>query len=91
VRGREFITLARARGTGQPPHARSTHERTCRIGGNMQIRDYHVSPRLRDLSTLFHRTNAPGKVGRMMQTWVRLDEGWRIVVGHVSVVEEPVS
>ena len=42
-------------------------------------------------STLFHRTNAPGKVGRMTQTWVRFDEGWRIVVGHVSVIEEPAS
>jgi Protein of unknown function (DUF3225) len=41
-------------------------------------------------STLFHRTNAPGKVGRMTQTWVRFDEGWRIVVGHVSVIaDEP--
>lgn len=39
-------------------------------------------------STLFHRATAPGKVGRMTQTWVRLDEGWRIVVGHVSVIEE---
>jgi hypothetical protein len=40
-------------------------------------------------STLFHRTTAPGKVGRMTQTWVRFDEGWRIVVGHVSVIAEP--
>ena len=42
-------------------------------------------------STLFHRTTAPGKVGRMTQTWVRFDEGWRIVVGHVSVVDAPAS
>ena len=40
-------------------------------------------------STLFHRTIAPGKVGRMTQTWVRCPEGWRIVVGHVSVIDEP--
>jgi hypothetical protein len=40
-------------------------------------------------STLFHRVTAPGKVGRMTQTWVRCDEGWRIVVGHVSVIDEP--
>ena len=40
-------------------------------------------------STLFHRTDTPGKVGRMTQTWVRFAEGWRIVVGHVSVIEEP--
>jgi AtzH-like len=42
-------------------------------------------------STLFHRTNVPGKVGRMTQTWVRFDEGWRIVVGHVSVIDEPAA
>ncbi len=40
-------------------------------------------------STLFRRTTAPGKVGRMTQTWVRFDEGWRIVVGHVSVIDQP--
>ena len=40
-------------------------------------------------STLFRRITAPGKVGRMTQTWVRFAEGWRIVVGHVSVIEEP--
>ena len=40
-------------------------------------------------STLFHRPTAPGKVGRQTQTWVRFAEGWRIVVGHVSAIEEP--
>ena len=39
-------------------------------------------------STLFHRSTAPGKVGRMTQTWVRFGEGWRISVGHVSVINE---
>ena len=39
-------------------------------------------------STLFHRSTAPGKVGRMTQTWVRFDEGWRIGAGHVSVINE---
>lgn len=40
-------------------------------------------------STLFRRDNAPGKVGRQMQTWVRLAQGWRIVAAHVSVIDEP--
>jgi hypothetical protein len=40
-------------------------------------------------STLFHRVNAPGKIGRQMQTWVRFDEGWRIVAAHVSVIDQP--
>jgi hypothetical protein len=39
-------------------------------------------------STLFYRSSAPGKVGRQMQTWVRLSEGWRVVAAHVSVIEE---
>jgi Protein of unknown function (DUF3225) len=39
-------------------------------------------------STLFHRASAAGKVGRQMQTWVRFDEGWRVVAAHVSIIEE---
>src|SRR5580704_7345968 len=35
-------------------------------------------------STLFARSTVPGKIGRQMQTWVRLPEGWRIVAAHVS-------
>jgi hypothetical protein len=45
-------------------------------------RDYAVA------STLFHRANAPGKVGRQMQTWVRFPQGWRVVAAHVSVIGE---
>jgi hypothetical protein len=46
----------------------------------------------RDLAiaaTLFRRANAPGKIGRQMQTWVRFPQGWRIVAAHVSVIDEP--
>lgn len=42
-------------------------------------------------STLFYRENAPGRVGRQMQTWVRFAEGWRIVAAHVSIIDEPGS
>jgi hypothetical protein len=42
-------------------------------------------------STLFYRDNAPGKIGRQMQTWVRFPEGWRIVAAHVSIIDEPGS
>jgi hypothetical protein len=42
-------------------------------------------------STLFRRTTAPGKIGRQTQTWVRFAEGWRVVAGHVSAIEEPAS
>jgi hypothetical protein len=40
-------------------------------------------------STLFHRTTAPGKVGRQMQSWVKFSEGWRVVAAHVSIIDEP--
>ena len=40
-------------------------------------------------STLFHRADAPGRVGRQMQSWARLPEGWRIVAAHVSVIDAP--
>ena len=40
-------------------------------------------------STLFYRDTLPGKVGRQMQTWARVAEGWRIVAAHVSVIDEP--
>jgi len=40
-------------------------------------------------STLFYRTTSLGKVGRQTQTWVRFDDGWRIVAGHVSLIDEP--
>lgn len=42
-------------------------------------------------STLFGRDNAPGKVGRQMQTWVRMPDGWRVAAAHVSVIDDPES
>ncbi|WP_407050408.1 oxalurate catabolism protein HpxZ [Methyloraptor flagellatus] len=39
-------------------------------------------------STLFRRDGAPGKVGRQMQTWARMPEGWRVVAAHVSIIAE---
>ncbi len=39
-------------------------------------------------STLFHRPSVPGKVGRQMQTWARLPQGWRIVAAHVSMMDD---
>jgi ketosteroid isomerase-like protein len=39
-------------------------------------------------STLFRRASTPGKVGRQMQTWVRLAQGWRVVAAHVSLIDD---
>jgi hypothetical protein len=46
----------------------------------------------RDLAiaaTLFRRASAPGRIGRQMQTWARMPEGWRVVAAHVSLIDEP--
>lgn len=40
-------------------------------------------------STLFRRESAASKVGRQMQTWVRMPQGWRVVAAHVSVIDDP--
>ena len=40
-------------------------------------------------STLYERPSAPGRIGRQMQTWVKFDDGWRVVAAHVSLMEEP--
>ncbi len=37
-------------------------------------------------STLFTRADAPDRIGRQQQSWVRLAPGWRIVAAHVSTV-----
>ena len=42
------------------------------------------------VSTLSRRPQS-GKVGRTMQTWVRLPQGWRIVAAHVSVIDAPAN
>lgn len=40
-------------------------------------------------STLFRREAMVGKIGRQMQSWVRMPEGWRVVAATVSVIPEP--
>jgi hypothetical protein len=39
-------------------------------------------------ATLFRRDSALGKIGRQMQTWARLPQGWRVVAAHVSTIGE---
>jgi len=41
------------------------------------------------VSALFRREGIAGRVGRQMQSWVRMPEGWRIVAAHVSIIDEP--
>ena len=37
-------------------------------------------------STLFRRDTLGDRIGRQSQSWVRTDEGWRVVVAHVSII-----
>jgi hypothetical protein len=44
----------------------------------------------RDFATatiLFRRENTPGKVGRQMQSWVRMPGGWCVVAAQVSAID----
>ncbi|MNL45607.1 hypothetical protein D3C87_1682660 [compost metagenome] len=45
-------------------------------------------PDMATAATLFYRDGQPGKVGRQMQTWVKMAEGWRVVSAHVSIINE---
>jgi Protein of unknown function (DUF3225) len=40
-------------------------------------------------STLFRRASSPGRIGRQMQSWVRIGGAWKVVAAHVSVIDEP--
>jgi len=37
-------------------------------------------------NTMFERETVPGKIGRQSQTWMRTDQGWRVVSAHVSLI-----
>lgn len=37
-------------------------------------------------STLYRRRGS-GKTGRQMQTWIRTEQGWRVVAAHVSFLD----
>ena len=40
-------------------------------------------------NTMFERETVPGKIGRQSQTWMRTDQGWRVVSAHVSLIAKP--
>lgn len=40
------------------------------------------------VSTLF--TDVPeGRIGRQMQSWAKMPDGWHVVAAHVSVIDQP--
>jgi hypothetical protein len=74
-----FVEIDAFRTARTPPGARTISRTVISTYG----RDHAVA------STLFHRPNVPGKVGRQMQTWVRFPQGWRVVAAHVSFIDDP--
>lgn len=40
----------------------------------------------RDAATASVQFTRGGRIGRQMQTWVRMPEGWRVVAAHVSML-----
>ena len=38
--------------------------------------------------TEFIREDAPGKIGRQTQVWVRTQAGWKVAAAHVSMMDE---
>jgi Protein of unknown function (DUF3225) len=72
--------VAAFRGARPPIKLRRTRARTVITTYG---RDFAVA------STLFHRETLPGKVGQQMQTWVRFEDGWRVVAAHVSIIDAP--
>src|SRR5580658_1498468 len=78
--GYEAIKAFRAARSPQSPARRLEKTRIVAYGRDCAI-----------AATLFRRDNAPGKIGRQMQAWIRFPEGWRIVAAHVSVIDEPAS
>ena len=62
------------------------------VGLSRQLSRTVISTYGRDFaiaSTMFERATAPGKIGRQMQSWVRMPQGWRIVAAHVSLIDKP--
>jgi hypothetical protein len=39
-------------------------------------------------ATLFRRPDAPGQLGRQMQTWIKQDGNWRVAAAHVSMMPD---
>ena len=57
--------------------------------GARELRNAVVTTFGRDFATThteFYRAD-PTRCGRQSQTWVRFEEGWRIVSAHVSMIE----
>lgn len=74
-----FAEIAAFRSARSPAGLARTIERTVITTYG---RDFAVA------STLFRRDSMPGKIGRQMQTWVRTEDGWKVVAAHVSVIPE---
>ncbi|HEY9011072.1 MAG TPA: oxalurate catabolism protein HpxZ [Devosia sp.] len=76
--GSEEIAAHRRRGPLAGPDRRITRTVITTFGDSFAT-----------VSALFRREGVSGRVGRQMQTWVRMPDGWRVVAAHVSMIDEP--
>ena len=56
-----------------------------------ELRHTVVTTYGRDFATVnteFTRTGNP-RIGRQSQTWVRMENGWKVVAAHVSLIDAP--
>jgi len=56
-----------------------------------ELRNTVVTTYGRDFATVnteFTRTGNP-RIGRQSQTWVRTEDGWKVVAAHVSLIDAP--
>lgn len=60
------------------------------IGSSRQLLRTVITTFGQDFATAMteFRNSPSSPLGRQMQTWVRLPDGWRIVSAHVSVIDE---
>nr|WP_034330131.1 oxalurate catabolism protein HpxZ [Herbaspirillum sp. B39] len=65
------------------------YRKTCTpVPGSRKLHRTVVTTFGRDYATVSTEftDHTSDRIGRQMQTWVRMDEGWRIVAAHVSLM-----
>ncbi len=86
-------TLTIRYGDGQIQHGhapiKAFNARRRKLGPDRALTETVVTTFGHDFATVstLYVDVPPGKIGRQMQTWARLDGGWHVVAAHVSVVD----
>lgn len=85
------LTIRYGDGQIQHGHApiRAFNARRRKLGPDRALTETVVTTFGHDFATVstLYVDVPPGKIGRQMQTWARLDGAWHVVAAHVSVVD----